>query len=59
MILDESTSNNIPVNPENTDYKRFKEEINNETAFLKDVDGNVMTTEEAKAYVALLPSEAN
>jgi hypothetical protein len=45
----------IPLVNDNTDYKNFKQEINEETAQLKDVDGNTMTAAEAKAFVATLP----
>ena len=45
----------IPCNLDNTDYTRFKKEINEETAELQDADGNTMTSAEAKAYVATLP----
>lgn len=40
---------------DNTDYTRFKKEINADEAQLEDADGNLMTPEEAKAYVATLP----
>lgn len=45
----------IPFDPTNTDYTNFKKEINVDEAQLKDADGNVMTAEEAKAYIATLP----
>ena len=45
----------IPYDPANTDYQNFKAQINDETAQLEDADGNLMTPEEAKAYVATLP----
>ena len=45
----------IPFDPANTDYQLFKEEIAEETAELKDADGNVMTAEEAKQFIATLP----
>jgi hypothetical protein len=45
----------IPYDPANTDYQNFKTQINDETAQLEDADGNLMTPEEAKAYVATLP----
>ena len=41
--------------PDNTYYRNFKKEINEEKAQLQDADGNVMTAEEAKAYIATLP----
>lgn len=45
----------IPFDPANTDYQTFKAQINTDEAQLEDADGNVMTTEEAKAFVATLP----
>lgn len=45
----------IPFNPANTDYQTFKIQINDESAQLEDADGNLMTAEQAKAFVATLP----
>ena len=45
----------IPFDPANTDYQTFKQQINDETAQLEDADGNLMSPEAAKAYVATLP----
>lgn len=45
----------IPTDPANTDYANFKREINDETAQLQDADGNLMSAQQAKAYVATLP----
>jgi hypothetical protein len=45
----------IPVNPANTDYANFKKEINADEAQLEDADGDLMTAEQAKEYVATLP----
>ena len=45
----------IPFDPANTDYQNFKKQINADEAQLKDDDGNLMTAEEAKAFVATLP----
>ena len=45
----------IPFDPDNTDYQNFKKQINADEAQLEDADGNVMTAEQAKAYVATLP----
>ena len=42
-------------NPDNTDYQAFKAAINDDTAKLEDMSGTLMTSEEAKAYVATLP----
>jgi hypothetical protein len=44
----------IPFNPANTDYANFKKEVL-AGAELQDADGNVMTQEQAKTYVATLP----
>jgi len=43
-------------NPESSVYQNFKKEINEEKAELQDADGNVMSAEEAKAYIATLPA---
>lgn len=45
----------IPFDPENIDYQNFKKEINSEEAQLEDADGNLMTAEQAKTFVATLP----
>jgi hypothetical protein len=45
----------IPFDPANTDYQEFKYQIDHDEAQLEDVDGNVMSPEAAKAYVATLP----
>ena len=45
----------IPFATDNTDYARFKKEINEEEAELQDADGNTMTAAEAKSFVATLP----
>jgi hypothetical protein len=45
----------IPLDPANTDYANFKKEINEGKAELQDADGNVMSAEEAKEYIATLP----
>lgn len=45
----------IPFSPDNTDYVRFKKEIENDEAELQDADGNTMTADEAKAFIATLP----
>ena len=41
--------------PQNTDYANFKKEILADEAQLQDADGNTMTPEQAKTYVATLP----
>jgi hypothetical protein len=45
----------IPFDPANTDYANFKKEILADEAQLQDADGNTMTPEQAKTYVATLP----
>lgn len=45
----------IPFDPANTDYANFKREINEGTAQLQDADGNLMTAEQAQAFVKELP----
>jgi hypothetical protein len=45
----------IPFAPDNTDYQRFKKEINEETARLQDADGKLYTKEQAKVFVSTLP----
>ena len=45
----------IPFDPANTDYQTFKKQINADEAQLEDADGNLMSPEQAKAYVATLP----
>ena len=45
----------IPFAPANTDYANFKKEILADEAQLQDADGNTMTPEQAKTYVATLP----
>ena len=45
----------IPITPANTDYQNFKMQINADEAQLEDADGNLMTAEQAKAFVATLP----
>ena len=45
----------IPFDPANTDYQTFKAQINADEAQLEDADGNLMTAEDAKTFVATLP----
>ena len=54
-ILRPSDNSSIPFDPANTDYANFKAQINADEAQLEDADGNLMTAEQAKAYVATLP----
>jgi hypothetical protein len=44
----------ISIEPTNPDYANFKKEVL-AGAELQDADGNLMTPEQAKAYVATLP----
>jgi hypothetical protein len=43
----------IPFDPANTDYQKFKQDVL-EGAELQDADGNVMTQEEAVAFISEL-----
>jgi hypothetical protein len=45
----------IPFDPANTDYANFKAQINADEAQLEDADGDVMSADAAKTYVATLP----
>jgi hypothetical protein len=45
----------VPFSTANTDYQKFKKQINADEAQLQDADGNTMTPEQAKTYVATLP----
>jgi hypothetical protein len=40
----------IPFDPANTDYQRFKKDVN-EGAELQDAEGNAMTEQQAKDFV--------
>lgn len=56
VVIRSSDGAFIPLfDPANTDYQAFKYQINNDEAQLEDAEGNLMTPEEAKAYVATLP----
>jgi len=44
----------IPCDPANTDYANFKKEVL-AGAELQDATGNVMTQEQANAFIATLP----
>ena len=54
-VLRLSDNATIPFDPANTDYQQFKQAINDDTAQLEDADGNLMTADEAKAFVKELP----
>ena len=49
-----SDNASIPFDPANTDYQTFKKEVL-AGAELQDADGNVMTQEQANAFIASLP----
>lgn len=55
LIQRTTDMNYIPFDNLNRDYIRFKKEINEGKAELQDAEGNAMTVEEAKDYVATLP----
>jgi len=40
----------IPLNPDNTDYQRFKEDLANGVA-LSDAEGNPMTADQIKTFL--------
>lgn len=44
----------IPFDPDNTDYQQFKKDVI-QGAELQDADGNVMTPDEAMAFISNLP----
>jgi hypothetical protein len=44
----------IPFDPANTDYQTFRKDVL-AGAELQDADGNVMTQEQADAFIASLP----
>jgi len=55
FVILRNNSDWIPTDLANTDYARFKREIEAGTAELQDADGNEMSAADAKAYVATLP----
>lgn len=44
----------IPLDPANTDYQRFKQDIA-DGAELQDAEGNVMTAEQVTEFIVTLP----
>ena len=53
-VYNKNTDTIIPFAPDNTDYQTFKKEVL-AGAELQDADGNVMTQEQADAFIATLP----
>jgi len=54
MKINLNSITSIPFDPDNTDYQNFKKEVL-AGAELHDVDGNVMTQEQANQFIATLP----
>ncbi len=52
--IDENTVMSFTFDPFNTDYQKFKKEVLNNTK-LQDVDGNIMTQEQAEDFIKELP----
>ena len=56
MITNEDGSmTSFIFDPANTDYQKFKTDVNDESFELQDVDGNTMTTEEVNEFIGTLP----
>ena len=55
MFVNENVTKSFLMDKSNTDYANFKKEILADEAQLQDADGDTMTAEQAKAYVATLP----
>lgn len=55
ILIGDGYQLSIPLDPANTDYQTFKAQINADEAELQDQNGDTLTPEEAKAYVATLP----
>lgn len=55
MTVDAAPAKSFFFDPQNGDYVAFKAQILSDEAQLEDADGNLMTAEEAKAFVATLP----
>jgi len=54
VALNLETNTSFLFDPANTDYQTFKKEVL-AGAELQDADGNVMTQEQADAFIATLP----
>jgi hypothetical protein len=52
---DDDSTSGIQFNQSNMDYQHFKIDIESENGQLQDVDGNLLTAEQAKEYVRTLP----
>ena len=52
---DDDSTSGIQFNPSNMDYQKFIIEINEGTSELEDVDGNLLSKEDAILYVSTLP----
>lgn len=55
MTVDAEPQVSFLFDPSNSGYQNFKSQINNDEAQLENMEGVLMTPEEAKAYVATLP----
>jgi hypothetical protein len=55
FIINQDNGVWIPLALGNTDYDNFKYQINHDEAQLETPEGVVMTSAEAKAYMATLP----
>lgn len=51
----EESFTSFPIQADNPNWIALKKQINADEAQLEDADGNLMTAEQAKAYVATLP----
>lgn len=55
MTINSNPCVSFLFDPNNGDYEAFKAQINADEAQLEDAEGNLMSPEQAKAYVANLP----
>jgi hypothetical protein len=55
VVLENGAMVSFIADPANTDYANFRKEILADEAQLQDAEGNTMTAEQAKTYVATLP----
>ena len=54
IVFRVSDNSCIPFDPANTDYAEFKKAVT-AGAELQDADGNVMSSQDAQAFIATLP----